>query len=75
MSWRDIIKVHPACELIPEMTADERKALGEDIKAKGGQPDFPVVLWRDEDGKVWPSRWSVSARCHGGAGAKNIQPG
>ena len=53
MSWRDIIKVHPACELIPEMTADERKALGEDIKAKGGQPDFPVVLWRDEDGKVW----------------------
>jgi hypothetical protein len=59
MSWRDIIKVHPACELIPEMSADERKALGEDIKAKGGQPDFPVVF--DGDSRLLDGRSRLDA--------------
>ncbi|MET4179474.1 DNA-binding transcriptional regulator YhcF (GntR family) [Bradyrhizobium sp. JR7.2] len=31
-SWRDVIKVHPAADMLPAMTADEKKALGEDIK-------------------------------------------
>ena len=31
-SWRDVIKVHPAADMFPMMTADEKKVLGEDIK-------------------------------------------
>jgi hypothetical protein len=42
-SWRDVIKVHPAADLFPMMTADELKALGEDIKKNGLR--VPVILW------------------------------
>jgi hypothetical protein len=31
-SWRDVIKVHPAADMFPMMTADKKKVLGEDIK-------------------------------------------
>jgi hypothetical protein len=48
--WRDIIDIHPAANLIPPMSAEERKGTGEDIKAKGGQPDIPVVLYIDPEG-------------------------
>ncbi len=34
-SWRDVIEVHPAADLFPMMTADELKALGEDIRKNG----------------------------------------
>jgi hypothetical protein len=34
-SWRDVIKVHPAADLFPMMSADELKVLGEDIKRNG----------------------------------------
>ena len=34
-SWRDVIKVHPAADLLPMMSPDELKTLGEDIKANG----------------------------------------
>jgi ParB-like chromosome segregation protein Spo0J len=34
-SWRDVLKIHPACELFPAMSADELKALGEDIEKNG----------------------------------------
>jgi ParB-like chromosome segregation protein Spo0J len=34
-SWRDVIKVHPAANLFPMMSADELKALGKDIRQKG----------------------------------------
>jgi hypothetical protein len=32
MSWRDVLKIHPACVLFPPLPPDELKALGEDIK-------------------------------------------
>jgi hypothetical protein len=49
-SWRDVLKVHPACELFPRMSDDELKVLGEDIQENGLQ--HPVVLWSpgDEEG-------------------------
>jgi hypothetical protein len=31
-SWRDVLKIHPAAELFPMMSADELRELGEDIK-------------------------------------------
>jgi hypothetical protein len=34
-SWRDLIKVHPAADLLPMMSEEELRALGEDIKAYG----------------------------------------
>jgi hypothetical protein len=47
-SWRDVIKVHPAADLFPMMTADELKALGEDIKKNG--LGVPLILWEAEKG-------------------------
>jgi ParB-like chromosome segregation protein Spo0J len=35
VSWRDVLPIHRACQLFPEMSPDELKALGEDIKASG----------------------------------------
>jgi hypothetical protein len=43
-SWRDTIKVHPAAELFPCMSADELKALGADIIKNGLH--VPIVLWQ-----------------------------
>src|SRR5215471_11876663 len=34
-SWRDIVQVHPACELFPSLSPEELKDLGEDIKKNG----------------------------------------
>jgi ParB-like chromosome segregation protein Spo0J len=34
-SWRDVLKIHPACELFPLMSQAELKELGEDIKKNG----------------------------------------
>jgi molybdopterin synthase catalytic subunit len=34
-SWRDVLKIHPACELFPLMSRAELKELGEDIKKNG----------------------------------------
>jgi hypothetical protein len=42
-SWRNTIKVHPACELIPPMPADDVRALGEDILKNG--LISPITLW------------------------------
>jgi hypothetical protein len=44
--WRDVIKVHPSCELFPLLPKDELRALGEDIKAHGMK--MPIVLWTAE---------------------------
>jgi hypothetical protein len=50
-SWRDVLAVHPACELFPVLPADELKALGEDIVRNG--LTSPIVLWRaDPKGQV-----------------------
>jgi hypothetical protein len=42
-SWRDVLLIHPAAELFPRMSADDLKALGEDIKKNGLAS--PIVLW------------------------------
>jgi hypothetical protein len=34
-SWRDVLPIHPAAELLPRPSQDELVALGEDIKANG----------------------------------------
>ena len=47
-SWRDVLSVHPAAELFPQMSADELRELGEDIKKHGGLPAVPLVLWEAE---------------------------
>ena len=33
--WRDVLKIHPACELFPLMSQTELKELGDDIKKNG----------------------------------------
>src|SRR5262249_1310783 len=47
-SWPDVLSVHPAAKLFPQMSADELRELGEDIKKHGGLPAVPLVLWEAE---------------------------
>ncbi|MBR1286070.1 hypothetical protein JQ597_28865 [Bradyrhizobium sp. AUGA SZCCT0177] len=47
-SWRDVIKVHPAADMFPMMTADELKALGEDIKKNGMRTRVAVIDGPDD---------------------------
>jgi hypothetical protein len=49
-SWRDVLPIHPACELFPLMTPAELRALGEDIRAN--KPQFPIATWFDPMRKV-----------------------
>jgi hypothetical protein len=42
-SWRDVLPIHPAADLFPRMSADEVRALSEEIKKSG--PKSPIVLW------------------------------
>jgi DNA-binding transcriptional regulator YhcF (GntR family) len=44
--WRNFLKVHPAADLFPLMSADELKALGEDIEENG--LTSPLVFWERE---------------------------
>jgi hypothetical protein len=43
-SWRDVLLIHPACELLPLMSPDEFATLTEDIR-KNGQL-IPVTVWK-----------------------------
>src|SRR6186997_2587721 len=59
-SWRDVVKIHPACDLFPTMSPDELKALGEDIKQKG--LTAPIVWWTEREdaiGKMPPSKYQL----------------
>jgi N6-adenosine-specific RNA methylase IME4 len=49
-SWRDVLPVHPAADLLPLMSPDELRELGEDIRARGLL--VPVVLYRDRNGDL-----------------------
>ena len=42
-SWRDRLKIHPAAELFPLMSADELRELGEDIKKNGLRDRVAVI--------------------------------
>jgi len=47
--WRDRLRVHPAAEIFPLMSADELKALADDIKINGLHE--PVTLTEGKDGQ------------------------
>ena len=47
-AWREVVKVHPAAELLPRMSDAELRELGEDIARNGLQ--LPVVIFADQDG-------------------------
>jgi hypothetical protein len=44
-SWRNTLLIHPAAKLFPRMSADELKALGDDILRNGLQ--VPIALWAE----------------------------
>jgi hypothetical protein len=44
-SWRDVLPIHPACALFPQMSEAELRELGEDIKKHGLKQ--PIVLWSE----------------------------
>jgi hypothetical protein len=46
IKWRDVIEVHPAAELFPQLPEDDLRALGDDIKVHGMK--LPIVLWTAE---------------------------
>jgi hypothetical protein len=48
MGWRDHLKIHPACNLLPAMTPEELRALSDDIKANTLQERAKLI--RDGDG-------------------------
>jgi hypothetical protein len=48
MGWRDHLKIHPACNLLPAMTPEELRALSDDIKANTLQERANLI--RDGDG-------------------------
>jgi hypothetical protein len=43
-SWRSALAIHPAAELLPSVSPDELRALGEDIIKNG--LTSPIALWR-----------------------------
>jgi hypothetical protein len=47
-SWRDVLPVHPAAELIPPISADELRVLSKDIKEHGIR--IPIMLWAEAPG-------------------------
>jgi len=51
-SWREVLPIHRAAELFPRMSADELRALGEDVVKNGLKS--PIVLWRP-DSRSLPS--------------------
>ena len=56
-SWRDTIKIHPACELIPPASDAELDALGEDILANG--LSVPIAI--TSDGQLLDGRSRLDA--------------
>jgi hypothetical protein len=46
-SWRDVLPVHPAAEVLPPMSRDEQIALGEDIKANGLTSRIAIISTTD----------------------------
>jgi hypothetical protein len=49
LNWRDHLKVHPAADLFPTMSADELKVLGEDIKKHGLRNRVAVIKGPDDE--------------------------
>ena len=45
-SWRDVLPIHPAAELLPLMSEQERRELGDDIKENGLH--VPITVWKGQ---------------------------
>ena len=70
-SWRDVLPIHPAANLFPDMTSDELRTLGEDIVKNG--LTSAIVLWQpDPKSPMYFARRQEPPRCdrdgHGQAG-------
>ena len=44
-SWRDVLPIHPAAELLPPLSKAELAELGEDIGKRGLR--LPIAVWSD----------------------------
>lgn len=51
MGWRDVLPVHPAANMLPLMSTDELKELGEDIMKNG--LIVGIVLWQATKDDPW----------------------
>jgi hypothetical protein len=60
-SWRDVIKVHPACGFFPPMSPDELRELGKDIRAYGLKS--PIALYC-KDNPSDAASWSMIDGCN-----------
>ena len=67
-SWREILPIHPAAQLLPRMTEQELRELGEDIKSRGLlQPIFILQeLLGDADFRYSLLDGVNRTRCDGG---------
>jgi ParB-like chromosome segregation protein Spo0J len=52
-SWRDVLPIHPAAELLPRMSSDELRAQAGDIKKNGLQIPIAVRHERNVDTGEW----------------------
>jgi hypothetical protein len=57
--WRDHLEVHPAADPFPLMSADELKALADDIRKNGLRQD--IVIGDDEEGGLLDGRNRLDA--------------
>src|SRR5258705_8863878 len=48
-SWRDVLRIHPACDLLPLMSAEELRELADDIERNGLR--HGIDLYCDVDGR------------------------
>jgi len=55
-SWRSVLLIHPAADLLPLMSGDELRALSEDIKENGLQTPITVGRERVEETGEWSYR-------------------
>lgn len=52
------MKLHPHCNRVPPMSADEFETLVEDMKANGFNPLFPIAV---HNGEIWDGRHRYAA--------------
>jgi hypothetical protein len=59
MTWRDVLKVHPAADMFPMMSKDDIKALANDIKANGLLHKVLLTTAERSDGTPDPDKMCV----------------
>jgi hypothetical protein len=61
MSWRELLKVHPAAETFPLMGLAELKALGADIKANGLKVPIALLVGKNDKPSLLDGRNRLDA--------------